>query len=61
MQACCRWRASQTERTSVLPGSGLDLEPVRKGSDPLEATRFQGVFVVAGEGQTPFRTGSKHK
>src|SRR6056297_1686506 len=30
-----------------------------KGSDPLEASRFQGAFCLAGEGQTPFRIGSK--
>ena len=32
-----------------------------KGSDPLEATQFQCVFVVGEEGQTPFRTGSQSK
>ncbi len=31
----------------------------KKGSDPLEASRFHSVFVLAGEGLTPFRTGSK--
>ncbi len=30
-----------------------------KGADPLEETRLADIFVVAGEGQTPFRTGSK--
>jgi len=30
-----------------------------KGSDPLEASRFHRVFGHAGEGQTPFRMGSK--
>jgi hypothetical protein len=30
-----------------------------KGSDPLEASRFRRVFGLAGEGQTPFRIGSK--
>ncbi len=30
-----------------------------KGSDPLEAIRFHWFFLLAGEGQTPFQTGSK--
>ncbi len=30
-----------------------------KGSDPLEASHFHCVSGLAGEGQTPFRTGSK--
>ncbi len=35
-----------------------DLQSVaEKGSDPLEASRFFSVIGLAGEGQTPFRTG----
>ena len=41
----------------MFTGGGLIDCP--KGSDPLATERFQGVFVFAGEGQTPFRTGTK--
>lgn len=30
-----------------------------KGAGPLEATRFHWLFGLAGEGQAPFRIGSK--
>ena len=43
----------------LAPRNGIQVQSLsEKGADPLEATRFQGDFVVAGEGQTPFRTGS---
>ncbi len=47
----------KTTETNSLAGKGTDL--TEKGSDPLKASRFHFVNVLAGEGQTPFRTGSK--
>ena len=44
----------------LAPRNGIQVQSLsEKGADPLEATRFQGDFVVSGEGQTPFRTGSQ--
>ena len=41
---------------SIVPASSES--PSEKGSDPLEVAEFHEFFVVAGEGQTPFRKGS---
>ncbi len=42
---------------SIVPACSES--PSEKGSDPLEAAEFHEFFVVAGEGQTPFRMGSR--
>ena len=42
---------------SIVPACSES--PSEKGSDPLEAAEFHEFFVVAGEGQTPFRIGSR--
>ena len=46
----------ETEK-SIVPACSES--PSEKGSDPLEAAEFHEFFVVAGEGQTPFRMGSR--
>ncbi len=46
---------ASTQSTNKLGTKSLS----EKGSDPLEAIRFHWFFLLTGEGQTPFRTGSK--
>ncbi len=47
------------DANSIAPSTALSENMSEKGSDPLEAIRFHWLFLLAREGQTPFRTGSE--
>ncbi len=47
-----------SQETSYICSPKMLHSVAEKGADPLEATRLANIFVVAGEGQAPFRTGS---